>query len=145
MAENKHFYQEILKELLRQGHELITTYIKAFTIFIIITGGLIKFALDTSATPILRTTLSSLGILVCILGFVSGVTSFGLFIELDHGNVNGLVHVTSLPNDYYHFDPVSHSLKGERRGRVFQLADRAKISVSSVNVSERKIDFEWVD
>ncbi len=78
-------------------------------------------------------------------GFVSGVTSFGLFVELDHGNVNGLVHVTGLPNDYYHFDPVTHSLRGERRGEVFQLADRLKIRVSSVNVTERKIDFELVE
>ena len=78
-------------------------------------------------------------------GIVSGVTSFGLFVELDHGNVNGLVHVTGLPGDYYHFDPVSHSLRGERRGRVFQLADRLRIRVTSVNVSDRKIDFELVD
>lgn len=75
-------------------------------------------------------------------GIVSGVTSFGLFVELDHGNVNGLVHVTNLPNDYYHFDPVSHSLTGERRGRVFQLADPVRVSVEGVNVEERKIDFE---
>jgi ribonuclease R len=78
-------------------------------------------------------------------GIVAGVTSFGLFVELDHGNVNGLVHVTGLPNDYYHFDPVSHSLTGERRGRVFQLADRLVIRVTSVNISDRKIDFELVD
>ncbi len=78
-------------------------------------------------------------------GIVSGVTSFGLFVELDHGNVNGLVHVTNLPNDYYHFDPVSHSLTGERRGRVFQLADPVRVSVERVNVEERKIDFELVE
>jgi ribonuclease R len=78
-------------------------------------------------------------------GIVSGVTSFGLFVELDHGNVNGLVHVTGLPNDYYHFDPVAHRLTGERRGKVFQLADRLKIKVSSVNVIDRKIDFELVE
>ena len=65
-------------------------------------------------------------------------------MELDHGNVSGLVHVTGLPNDHYHFDPVTHSMKGERRGKVFQLADRLRIRVSSVNVSDRKIDFEWV-
>ncbi|KAA9133104.1 ribonuclease R [Marinihelvus fidelis] len=78
-------------------------------------------------------------------GIVSGVTSFGLFVELDHGNVNGLVHVTNLPNDYYHFDPVSHSLTGERRGRVFQLADPVRVSVEGVNVEERKIDFELAE
>jgi ribonuclease R len=78
-------------------------------------------------------------------GIVSGVTSFGLFVELDHGNVNGLVHVTSLPNDYYHFDPVSHRLQGERSGREFQLADAVRVRVKDVNVDERKIDFELVD
>lgn len=78
-------------------------------------------------------------------GMVSGVTSFGLFVELDHGNVNGLVHVTGLPNDYYHFDPVSHQLRGERRGRTFQLADRLKVRVTSVNISDRKIDFELAE
>ena len=78
-------------------------------------------------------------------GIVSGVTSFGLFVELDHGNVSGLVHVTSLPNDYYHFDPVSPRLQGERSGREFQLADAVRIRVKDVNVEERKIDFELAD
>ena len=78
-------------------------------------------------------------------GLVSGVTSFGLFVELDLGGVSGLLHVTSLPNDYYHFDPVSHRLTGERERRVFQLADRVKVRVASVDLIERKIDFEWVD
>jgi ribonuclease R len=78
-------------------------------------------------------------------GIVSGVTSFGIFVELDLGNVNGLVHVTGLPNDYYHFDPVKHSLKGERQGRLFQLADQVTVKVSSVNIIERKIDFELVE
>ena len=78
-------------------------------------------------------------------GMVSGVTSFGLFVQLDMGAVNGLLHVTSLPNDYYHFDPVSHRLTGERSRRAFQLADRVRVRVTSVNVSDRTIDFEWVD
>jgi ribonuclease R len=78
-------------------------------------------------------------------GIVSGVTSFGLFVELDYGRISGLVHVTGLPNDYYHFDPVAHRMKGERRGRVFQLADRVKIRVLAVNLDERKIDFELAE
>ena len=78
-------------------------------------------------------------------GMVSGVTSFGLFIELDYGRINGLVHVTGLPNDYYHFDPVAHRMTGERRGQVFQLADRVKVKVAAVNIDEQKIDFELVD
>ncbi len=75
-------------------------------------------------------------------GIVSGVTSFGLFVELDYGRISGLVHVTGLPNDYYHFDPVSHRMTGERRGKVFQLADRIKVRVLNVNLEDRKIDFE---
>ena len=78
-------------------------------------------------------------------GLVSGVTSFGLFVELDYGRISGLVHVTGLPNDYYHFDPVKHCMKGERRGQVFQLADRVKVRVLAVNLEERKIDFELVE
>ena len=78
-------------------------------------------------------------------GMVSGVTSFGLFVELDYGRISGLVHVTGLPNDYYHFDPVAHRMKGERRGQVFQLSDRVNVRVVAVNLDERKIDFELVE
>jgi ribonuclease R len=55
------------------------------------------------------------------------------------------VHVTGLPNDYYHFDPVAHRMKGERTGRVFQLSDRVRIRVIAVNMDDRKIDFELVE
>jgi ribonuclease R len=73
---------------------------------------------------------------------VTGVTSFGLFVELVKTRVSGLVHITSLPNDYYHFDPVSHRLTGERSGRVFQLAQKLKVRLVAVNVDDRKIDFK---
>jgi ribonuclease R len=78
-------------------------------------------------------------------GMVSGVTSFGLFVQLDYGAVSGLLHVTGLPNDYYHFDPVAHRLTGERRNRVFQLADRLRVRVAGVSVTDRNIDFELVE
>ena len=77
-------------------------------------------------------------------GMVSGVTSFGLFVELDYGRISGLVHVTGLPNDYYHFDPVAHRMTGERRGQVFQLADRVRVKVITVNIDDQKIDFELI-
>ena len=75
-------------------------------------------------------------------GRVSGVTSFGLFVELERIFVSGLVHITALPNDYYHFDPVLHRLTGERGGKVFQLAQKITVKVVAVNPDERKIDFE---
>jgi ribonuclease R len=77
-------------------------------------------------------------------GTVSGVTSFGLFIELDVSHVNGLVHVTQLPNDYYHFDPVRKMLTGERRRMSFRLGDRVRVLVLRASIEERKIDFRLV-
>ncbi len=77
-------------------------------------------------------------------GTVSGVTRFGLFVQLDNYQVDGLVHVTSLPNDYYHFDGIKYQLTGERSGRTFQLTDRVIIRVMQVDVDERKIDFDFV-
>jgi len=78
-------------------------------------------------------------------GTISGVTSFGLFVELDESKVNGLVHVTQLPNDYYQFDPVRKMLTGERRGREFRLGDRVRIVVLKASLEERKIDFRLVE
>jgi ribonuclease R len=78
-------------------------------------------------------------------GTISGVTNFGLFIELDDSKVNGLVHVTQLPNDYYHFDPIRKTLAGERTGRSFRLGDRARIVVLKASLEERKIDFRLVE
>ncbi|TLX21522.1 ribonuclease R [Thermomonas fusca] len=78
-------------------------------------------------------------------GTISGVTSFGLFIELDDSKVNGLVHVTQLPRDFYHFDAVRKTLTGERRGREFRLGDRVRIVVLKASVEERKIDFRLAE
>src|SRR5690606_28312734 len=74
-------------------------------------------------------------------GTISGVTSFGLFVELDQSKVNGLVHVTQLPNDFYHFDPLRKTLPGERTAREFRLGDRVRIVVLKASLEERKIDF----
>ncbi|MCL1633181.1 ribonuclease R [Luteimonas sp. SX5] len=78
-------------------------------------------------------------------GIISGVTSFGLFVELDESKVNGLIHVTQLPNDYYHFDPIRKTLSGERAGRVFRLGDRVRIVVLKASLEERKIDFRLAE
>jgi len=77
-------------------------------------------------------------------GQVTGVTSFGLFVEITRNHVSGLVHITALPNDYYRFDPVVHRLTGDRTGKVFQLAQKVTVRVMAVNVEERKIDLELV-
>ncbi len=74
-------------------------------------------------------------------GVISSVTSFGLFVRLDDLNLEGLVHVTALENDYFHFDPVHHRLTGERGGHRYQLGDPIRVRVAAVNLDERKIDF----
>ncbi|GGK06934.1 ribonuclease R [Luteimonas terricola] len=78
-------------------------------------------------------------------GVVSGVTSFGLFIELDESKVNGLVHVTQLPNDFYHFDPIRKTLTGQRSEREYRLGDRVRIVVLKASVEDLKIDFRLVE
>ena len=75
-------------------------------------------------------------------GIITGVTSFGLFVELLGSRVSGLVHVSNLGRDYFHFDPVSHRMTGERSGQVFKLADRLEVKVARVDIDERKVDFE---
>ncbi len=75
-------------------------------------------------------------------GVITAVTGFGIFVELKDIYVEGLVHVTALPADYYHFDPVHHRLAGERSGRSFRLGDSVEVTVMRVDLDERKIDFE---
>lgn len=78
-------------------------------------------------------------------GIITSVNSFGVFVELNEIYVDGLVHITALDNDYYHFDPVGHRLSGERTGQVIRLGDPMRIRVAKVNLDDRKIDFVLVD
>ena len=75
---------------------------------------------------------------------VTGVVSFGLFVELDEYYVEGLIHITSLPKDYYDFDPITHRLVGENRGMVFRLSDKVDVRLANVDMDERRIDFELI-
>jgi ribonuclease R len=74
-------------------------------------------------------------------GAISSVASFGIFVQLDHLFVEGLVHVTELGDEYFHFDPVKHLMLGERTGKLFRLGDRVAVQVASVNLDDRKINF----
>jgi len=74
-------------------------------------------------------------------GIISTVTGFGLFVELNDIYVEGLVHVTALKSDYYHFDAARHMMKGENSGRSYRLGDPIEIVVARVDLDDRKIDF----
>ncbi|MFZ2172119.1 MAG: ribonuclease R [Methylococcaceae bacterium] len=78
-------------------------------------------------------------------GIISAVTSFGFFVELAEIYVEGLVHISNLGQDYFHFDPTSHQLKGERTNTNFRLGDSVKVKVVRVSLDEKKIDFELVE
>ncbi|HEV7501170.1 MAG TPA: S1 RNA-binding domain-containing protein, partial [Vicinamibacteria bacterium] len=78
-------------------------------------------------------------------GYVTGVQAFGLFVELDEVYVQGLVHVSSMTDDYYQFNEKAHTLQGENTGKAYRLGDRVKVQVAAVKVEERKIDFALVD
>jgi ribonuclease R len=74
-------------------------------------------------------------------GVVTGVTSFGLFVQLVDPPIDGLVHVSSLANDYYHFDPARLSLVGERTRVRYSLGDPLRVVVARVDPEMRRIDF----
>ncbi|WP_426150388.1 ribonuclease R [Pseudomonas sp. DC3000-4b1] len=78
-------------------------------------------------------------------GVITATTGFGIFVELTDIYIEGLVHVTALPGDYYHYDQVHHRLTGERTGRSFRLGDSVQVRVMRVDLDERKIDFELAD
>ncbi len=75
-------------------------------------------------------------------GIISGVTGFGVFVELSGIYIEGLLHITSLKDDYYHFDPIKHALKGKRTGTSYRLGDRIRVLVARVNLDDKQIDFE---
>ena len=76
-------------------------------------------------------------------GIISSVTNFGIFIELPN-TIEGLVHVSYLTDDYYHYDERQYAMIGERTGNVFRIGDEITVRVISVDKEERSIDFEIV-
>ncbi|RUO28225.1 ribonuclease R [Aliidiomarina sanyensis] len=75
-------------------------------------------------------------------GVISSVTNFGLFIRLNDLMIDGLVHISNMTQEYYHYDADRHLLVGESSGKVYRIGDKATVKVASVSLAERKIDFE---
>jgi ribonuclease R len=74
-------------------------------------------------------------------GSISGVASFGAFVALDDVYAEGLVHVSDLGNDYFHFDAAKHQLVGERTRKRYRLGDRLRVEVARVDLDSSRIDF----
>ena len=77
-------------------------------------------------------------------GIISGVTNWGIYVELPN-TIEGMVHVSILPGDYYYYDEKTYSMVGERTGRTFKLGEKAKIRVKDVDMMLKNIDFELVE
>jgi ribonuclease R len=77
-------------------------------------------------------------------GTISGVASFGIFVQLDALFIEGMVHVTDLGADYFQYDDARHELRGERTGIRYQLTDRVTVQVSRVDLDARRIDLRLV-
>jgi ribonuclease R len=85
---------------------------------------------------------SHIGMKYC--GEVSSITNFGLFVRLKEVYVEGLIHVTDLGNDYFHYDQAKQKMIGEKTGKGFKIGDELNIQVSNVDIDLRRIDFSLV-
>jgi ribonuclease R len=78
-------------------------------------------------------------------GYVTGVAAFGLFVQLIEHYVEGLVHVSTMADDYYRFIEGAHTLRGENTQKVYRLGDKVKVQVVRVNMDVRQIDLGLVE
>jgi ribonuclease R len=74
-------------------------------------------------------------------GIISGVTAFGLFIELLDHFVSGAIEIANIKGDHYHFDEKSYQLIGSRAGKTFQVGNLVRVRLASVDVKQRRINF----
>jgi ribonuclease R len=78
-------------------------------------------------------------------GYITGVSAFGLFVELIEHFVEGLVHISTMADDYYRFVERAHVLRGENTGKVYRLGDKVTVQVVRVDMERRQIDLGLVD
>src|SRR5438094_83110 len=78
-------------------------------------------------------------------GYITGVAAFGLFIELVEHFVEGMVHVSTMADDYYRYIETAHLLRGENTHKVYRLGDKVKVQVIRVNMELRQVDLGLVE
>jgi ribonuclease R len=78
-------------------------------------------------------------------GFIIGVAPFGLFVELIEHFVEGLVHISTMADDYYRYDERGHALKGEHTEKLYRLGDRVKVQVTRIDMERRQVELGLVD
>jgi exoribonuclease R len=78
-------------------------------------------------------------------GTVSGVSDFGLFVELEDNKCEGLVRMKSLGDDFYTFNPDNYAIEGRRTGKIYRIGDEVTIRVMKADLSKKQLDFDLVD
>lgn len=78
-------------------------------------------------------------------GMITGVAPFGIFVELEGVYVEGMVHVTNLPKDYFEYDAIGHRLVGEKTQQTYRLSDKVKVTIARVDLEDRKIELELAE
>ena len=78
-------------------------------------------------------------------GYVTGVAAFGLFVELVEHFVEGMVHISSMADDYYRYLESSHALRGENTRKVYRLGDKVRVQVVRVDQERRQIDLGLIE
>jgi hypothetical protein len=78
-------------------------------------------------------------------GMISGVTEWGIYVELDENHCEGLVPMRDLADDYYDYDEKNYCIRGRRRGTVYRLGDNVRIRVANANLEKKQLDFLLVD
>jgi ribonuclease R len=74
-------------------------------------------------------------------GVISGVTEWGLYVELVENKCEGMIPIRDLDDDYYHFDEENYCLVGQRYNRTYQLGDQLKVVIASANMEKKQLDF----
>ena len=72
---------------------------------------------------------------------ITGVADYGFYAQAEQMPVEGMVHISTLPDDYYYFEEMSHSLIGQRTKRAFRLGDKVRVTVVRVDLQRRQLDF----
>jgi ribonuclease R len=80
----------------------------------------------------------------CFDGIISGVTEWGIYIELNESKCEGMIHIRDLTDDFYFFDEDNYCIKGRRRKRTFQLGEPIKVKVGRANLMKKQLDFSII-
>ena len=78
-------------------------------------------------------------------GVISGVTEWGLYVELNENKCEGMIPIRDLDDDYYEFDEKNYCLRGRRKNRTYSLGDVITIKVARANIEKKQLDFAWLN